>query len=827
MAKVPGTNNKDHGSVREELVDEFTAPGNLRELLQESQAEVQTLFPVLFTVLGSLENFCHDHKGEWKVPERIWVQLKGKREAVQKAKEYIKGLSDPEMATKEMYPKEMHCIFAGASSFFLRSLIRDTCANITVLEIGVLAIRGGTEPVVMAQSKVQQFVRIFRDDGGLTSSKEPEVKKKFKVFVEAHADKYTMDLLLLPSALKEELLILIGHDHYLVSQDDTDFEIVTVNSHANNQHPCSQGEARTKTPVTELTCQLDSVFAGANQSNPSSPSAQQEKVKGKRRGPEKENECRKKPFSLQSIESDGPATHTPTTSNVPIIDLTSNESDDIEVEEPKQEPVNSETEYKILVNFFKTMGYPQAVVEKVIRELGQSEEPLKLLDEIEKRSRRQLDGAENNPDTKKQCLHQPAPGPTQEVTIEPNVISVSPSNGLLQNHILQKIQEESRAERLQMERTLALAKNVGFVARGTTSPPTNKRILATDAPGPSNQPPVRIARDIAVQWNNATYAAIPLNNEHKPAAREKPAKPEPSVTGVQMFLNAIRKPYKLELKDEPGREDLKHIIIDGSNVAMSHGLQRFFSCRGIAIAVEYFWQRGHRKITVFVPQWRTKRDPNIKEQHFLQQLEELGILSFTPARTVMGAHIAAHDDRFLLHLSEKTKGIIVTNDNLREFVGESTAWMWIIKERILQYTFVGDIFMLPDDPLGRNGPRLDTFLSLFPENRNPSPTLPPDSGVFFPSFDHPVIRVAAKHIRVPPIALPPRQINPAILNIPRPRAPLPTPLPAQRNYYETMTLKTELTKIFPEVQQREKINQVLSAHPYMRDLNALSAMILD
>lgn len=40
----------------------------------------------------------------------------------------------------------------------------------------------------------------------------------------------------------------------------------------------------------------------------------------------------------------------------------------------------------------------------------------------------------------------------------------------------------------------------------------------------------------------------------------------------------------------------------------SHGLHRFFSCRGIALAVETFWRRGHRNITVFVPQWRQKRD---------------------------------------------------------------------------------------------------------------------------------------------------------------------------------------------------------------------------
>ena len=39
--------------------------------------------------------------------------------------------------------------------------------------------------------------------------------------------------------------------------------------------------------------------------------------------------------------------------------------------------------------------------------------------------------------------------------------------------------------------------------------------------------------------------------------------------------------------------------------------------------------------------------------------------------------------RFLLHLAEKTEGVIVTNDNLRDFVDTSTAWLHIIQERFV------------------------------------------------------------------------------------------------------------------------------------------------
>lgn len=34
--------------------------------------------------------------------------------------------------------------------------------------------------------------------------------------------------------------------------------------------------------------------------------------------------------------------------------------------------------------------------------------------------------------------------------------------------------------------------------------------------------------------------------------------------------------------------------------------------------------------------------------------------------------------------------------------------LWTL--RLLQFTFVEDHFMIPDDPLGRNGPHLNDFL---------------------------------------------------------------------------------------------------------------------
>lgn len=118
---------------------------------------------------------------------------------------------------------------------------------------------------------------------------------------------------------------------------------------------------------------------------------------------------------------------------------------------------------------------------------------------------------------------------------------------------------------------------------------------------------------------------------------------------------------------------------------------------------------------------------------------------------------------------------------------------------------------------------LSPFLRNYPLTPRPS-----DSGVFFPSHDTSASGMfpTGKDHSHPRVFLPidkkPTH-SPAIQNILRPQAIIPP----QRTYHETLSLKEALLKIFPESQQREKINQVLSAHPYMRDLNALSAMILD
>ncbi|XP_018601506.2 protein KHNYN-like isoform X1 [Scleropages formosus] len=313
--------------------------------------------------------------------------------------------------------------------------------------------------------------------------------------------------------------------------------------------------------------------------------------------------------------------------------------------------------------------------------------------------------------------------------------------------------------------------------------------------------------------------------------------PAVMVTGEQRFLDSLLTPFDLKLTDSPGDPSLRRVIIDGSNVAMSHGLSQFFSCRGIALAVQFFWNRGHRNVTTFVPQWRLKRHPKVTEQHYLTELQNLGLLSLTPSREVQGMRINSYDDRFLLHLAQKTDGVIVTNDNLRDLLDESPAWRDIIKKRLLQYTFVGDLFMVPDDPLGRGGPHLKDFLRS--QDRSPVPGSHTFSGLGspFPPLPPPNAQTEVLQYRDRTVGFPPQRGGLHGFEGGRGRGqsrgkgrggirPEPVHMSGgkERSAAQTSNLREQLCQVFKG--EDSVVTMVLTCNPSITDTNSLSDIIL-
>lgn len=225
--------------------------------------------------------------------------------------------------------------------------------------------------------------------------------------------------------------------------------------------------------------------------------------------------------------------------------------------------------------------------------------------------------------------------------------------------------------------------------------------------------------------NADTNAVLGELVKHAPAAVDKETVPEVPSEYCLVPRGGVSTPSPAPVVApvESEGKQFKPVVIDGSNVAMSHGNKEVFSCRGISLAVDWFLERGHTDITVFVPSWRKEQprpDVPITDQNLLRELERKKILVFTPSRRVGGKRVVCYDDRFIVKLAYESDGIVVSNDTYRDLQNERPEWKKFIEERLLMYSFVNDKFMPPDDPLGRHGPSLDNFLrkkAIVPEHK--------------------------------------------------------------------------------------------------------------
>ncbi|XP_033321612.2 uncharacterized protein LOC117217885 isoform X2 [Megalopta genalis] len=149
---------------------------------------------------------------------------------------------------------------------------------------------------------------------------------------------------------------------------------------------------------------------------------------------------------------------------------------------------------------------------------------------------------------------------------------------------------------------------------------------------------------------------------------------------------------------------LREIVIDGNNVAMAHTNGKTFSEIGLMIVINYFRGRGHL-VKVFVPQYRRSINCPLLEEWYTE-----GIVVFTPSRYIAGKWITPYDDRYIIQYATICKGIVISSDQFRDLYKEKPEWRDTIINRLMAPTFVGDIVMFPEDPLGRTGPTLEQFL---------------------------------------------------------------------------------------------------------------------
>ncbi|GLD74847.1 ribonuclease ZC3H12A-like protein [Lates japonicus] len=82
----------------------------------------------------------------------------------------------------------------------------------------------------------------------------------------------------------------------------------------------------------------------------------------------------------------------------------------------------------------------------------------------------------------------------------------------------------------------------------------------------------------------------------------------------------------------------------------SHGNKEVFSCLGIQLAVNFFLDRGHTEVNVFVPSWRKEQprpDVPITDQHILRGPGERKILVIQSRGMLAGKRVVCNDDCFI------------------------------------------------------------------------------------------------------------------------------------------------------------------------------------
>lgn len=166
----------------------------------------------------------------------------------------------------------------------------------------------------------------------------------------------------------------------------------------------------------------------------------------------------------------------------------------------------------------------------------------------------------------------------------------------------------------------------------TTQQPVPCNSLTNQA-GPSNAPAV---------WSNFNHMGphvpcfiqTPWNGSQGPLVSDPPC-----ASGQAPFQGSlVRQTARHQLNDNnifnagtssAERTGLRPIVIDGSNVAFeylkyadpSSGLK--FNAKGIEVVVDYFKQRGHKKIYVFIPSFRAHH-PNTLFPEILKKLQNEG-----------------------------------------------------------------------------------------------------------------------------------------------------------------------------------------------------------
>ncbi|XP_067943925.1 NEDD4-binding protein 1-like [Watersipora subatra] len=330
---------------------------------------------------------------------------------------------------------------------------------------------------------------------------------------------------------------------------------------------------------------------------------------------------------------------------------------------------------------------------------------------------------------------------------------------------------------------------------------TNNGSMATVA-GPSHSQAQRMPYNSQPVNPPVTYNQLSMPNYNPAIIGQRPAHPAEMMGAGQYRPQLNQQPpvqqqfesLPPELPNKPPLQT-RMVVLDGSNIAFAHGKkfyghEKFFSSQGILLAINYLrstYGATSENIKAIVPNFR-RSDRMTKDPQLLDQMETSQYLVFSPCKTMPGGKkIVPYDDRFILDLAVATNGVVLSNDKYADLLTEQGGkYLDVINNRVIMFMFVNDLFMIPEDPMGRNGPSLDQLLRL-----------PGQKAISKP----------AKRTVIEPISVQPQPNHNRFTPL-----SVTSLLAEERTQSETSALKTQLLEMFPR--KARDIQQLLSRHPH-------------
>lgn len=490
----------------------------------------------------------------------------------------------------------MHCIFVGAGGLFLDCLIRATSACVKPLSHGLITISGLVEGVVMARSQIHAFLDVCNTK---PEDQETSIKRNFMALVEEYNDIHALDLLILPTSTKEQLLALVEEDKESRQKQPT-----------SHQREC---DAMRKLPPLPAAMEYPNQRLDKPLISQPVDMTKTRPVKGvlrerasEPREPVQNNiwDLKKQPVPLgvqerpvmgfDECESSGSYQNEGTELNQRMGPLVKDDEEFQQISglldtimrwddgEPGSHH-NFSLEFNMLLDFFKTMGYQESIVLKVLSENG-IQEPSQILDKVkrEQSSHKPSDSNQvQRPSTLKgmsrvlsindeDYLLEVMKSAAKHCGYSPSEI-VDIGDGSVAG-LLRKLNEKNDSEEyifqsgpqrkgheendLQIPENLVLARpeiHIVNPTMGMGDLPRNKPMV--------NNHPVEDIFHGGLESEN-------MGIEQSKGTTGKEESNVPIVTGTQRFNEAMQTPFQLNLRNEKGNDQLRHVIIDGSNVAM-------------------------------------------------------------------------------------------------------------------------------------------------------------------------------------------------------------------------------------------------------------------